>query len=215
MLLVRSNVVAVAAAVLAVVVYAVMWWGYRYGWGWLGNADSSSLQVLYDVGIKHPLWVRFWDVVCTVFGPGAFRLFGVVAVVVALAKRRLREALFLVASVELSGLVTYLAKDFARRPRPVTSLSSVSSWSFPSGHALGVMVGVLAFLTVLLPTLTSSMRVVAVAVGALIVVAVGFGRVALNAHHFSDVVAGWALGLLYFLVCALVFRPLATPRGSG
>jgi undecaprenyl-diphosphatase len=71
------------------------------------------------------------------------------------------------------------------------------------------MAVVLALLTVLFPILGPSMRVVAAAVGALIVVAVGFGRVALNVHHVSDVVAGWALGYLYFALCALAFRPRA------
>ncbi|MGH9480074.1 MAG: phosphatase PAP2 family protein, partial [Terriglobales bacterium] len=36
---------------------------------------------------------------------------------------------------------------------------------------------------------------------------VGFGRVALNVHHPSDVLGGWALGYLYFAVCAWVIRP--------
>ncbi|ORB11417.1 phosphatase PAP2 family protein [Mycobacterium noviomagense] len=211
----RSTVVTVAMAVLAAVVYAVMWVGYRHGWGWLGSADTSSLQALYDVGVKHPLWVRFWDVVCTVFSPGAFELLGVVAAVVALAKRLVREALFLVAVTEFNELITHVAKHLAHRPRPATPLVHASSSSFPSGHAVGAMAVVLALLTMLFPILGRSMRVVAAAVGVLIVVAVGFGRVALNVHHVSDVVAGWALGYLYFLLCALAFRPRALTRAGA
>jgi len=203
-----QTVVAPVAAVLAVVVYALMWLGFHCRWGWLAWLDRSSLQVFYDVGLKHPVWIRFWDSVCTVFGPNAFRLLGAVAVVVALAKHRLRVALFLVATMECSGLITEIAKLAAHRPRPVTTLSNASSWSFPSGHALGVMVCVLALLIVLVPVLSHWMRVVTVALSALIIAAVGFGRVALNAHHVSDVLAGWALGYVYFLLCFLAFRPL-------
>ena len=51
------------------------------------------------------------------------------------------------------------------------------------------------------------MRRVAIAVSALSVLSVGTARVALNVHYPSDVLAGWSLGYLYFLLCLLVFRP--------
>ncbi|MBO0866149.1 MAG: phosphatase PAP2 family protein, partial [Mycobacterium sp.] len=174
---------------------------------------------LYDLGVKHPGWVRFWRVVCDVFSPTTFRLLAAPAIVVALARREVRTALFLVISVELSGIVTEVAKELAHRPRPTTALAAAHSSSFPSGHAMGVMVGVLALGltlgTVLRPLLSHSLGVVAAAVGALVVLAVGFGRVALNAHHPSDVLAGWALGYLYFAVCAWVVRPSAPRQATG
>ena len=52
--------------------------------------------------------------------------------------------MFLVVSVELSGLVTEAAKAAVNRPRPVEALVDAWGSSFPSGHALGVMVSVLA-----------------------------------------------------------------------
>jgi undecaprenyl-diphosphatase len=211
----RRSVVAWLLPFAAVAGYAAMWLGYRQGWGWLDAVDSSALTAAHDVGIKHPGWVQFWDGVCTVFAPSTFRLLGVAAVVVTLAKRRLRAALFVLVSVELSELVTQTAKGLADRPRPATALVAVSSSSFPSGHAQAAMVGVAALLTVTLPMLTHAVRVAAIVVGTLIVVAVGIGRVALNVHHPSDVLAGWALGYLYFMVCALLFRPSRGTRWPG
>ena len=76
--------------------------------------------------------------------------------------------------------------------------------SFPSGHALGVMVGVLALLTVAWPLLADRWRIPLAVLGGVVVVAVGIGRVALNVHHPSDVVAGWALGYLYYLLCVAI-----------
>ena len=38
------------------------------------------------------------------------------------------------------------------------------------------------------------------ALGGFVIVAVGVGRVALNVHHPSDVLAGWALGYAYFIL---------------
>jgi membrane-associated phospholipid phosphatase len=51
---------------------------------------------------------------------------------------------------------------------------------------------------------------VAIAVTALSLLSVGIARVALNVHYPSDVMAGWSLGYLYFLLCLLVFRPSAS-----
>ncbi|BCI91815.1 hypothetical protein NIIDMKKI_70210 [Mycobacterium kansasii] len=91
----------------------------------------------------------------------------------------------------------------------MTEFVTAPSSSFPSGHALELTASVLALLTFLLPmTRHRWMRVVSVTLAALGVLTVGTARVALNVHHPSDVIAGWLLGYVYFLVCLWVFRPL-------
>ena len=110
-------------------------------------------------------------------------------------------------SVELTGIITEIAKYAANRARPATALVSAPSTSFPSGHAVGVMVGVLALLTVVLPVARRPLRAWLVALGAVIVILIGVGRVVLNVHHPSDVLAGWALGYAYFVACLLMVPP--------
>lgn len=211
----------IVLAVLAFAVYALMWVGYALQWEWLDTVDSSSLEALHGYGIRHPGWVDFWYVFCAAFGPAAFRLLGVVVIVIALVRRNLRSALFVVISLELSGLVTQVAKELAERPRPGSALVYAPSSSFPSGHAVGVMIGVLTLCTVALPLLRPRLRLVTMVAGAVIVVAIGFGRVALNVHYPSDVVAGWALGYLYVVACLFMLRPspltavVETPEAPG
>jgi undecaprenyl-diphosphatase len=130
-----------------------------------------------------------------------------VAAVVALVQRNVRAALFLVVSIGLCESVTSVAKGLAHRPRPATALATAPSSSFPSGHAVAVMVGVLALLTVFVPLLGERGRMAATLVGAAVVVAIGFGRVALNVHHPSDVLAGWALGYVFYCLCLLLLNP--------
>jgi undecaprenyl-diphosphatase len=202
----------IVLAAFAVLVYAGMWVGFRSHWGWLDSFDSRALDGLHDYGVRHPGWVRFWDVVCTVLGPNAFRVLAAVAVVFALRRRKLRVAVFVLASVGLSGVVASAAKALADRPRPTGALANAAAGSFPSGHAVGVMVGVLTLLTVAWGPMSRPWRAAAVVAGAVIVLAIGFGRVALNVHYPSDVLAGWALGYLYFLACLAVIRPL--PLGA-
>jgi undecaprenyl-diphosphatase len=124
-----------------------------------------------------------------------------------LIRRNLQVALFLIISVELMGLVTEVAKRVAGRPRPATALADAVSSSFPSGHALGVTVGVLALLTVAWPFIAKPLRTPLAVVGAALIFTVGFSRVLLNVHHPSDVIAGWALGFLYYLLCMQLVPP--------
>jgi membrane-associated phospholipid phosphatase len=204
---------ALALAVAAAVAYALMWAGHRQDWGWVHSLDWSLLSPAHDIGVKHPAWVQFWDGVSFVLGPIPMRLLGTVAAVVALVQRKVRMALLLVACIPLNGLVTMAAKGLAGRLRPATALVAAPSTSFPSGHALELTASVLAMLIFLLPIMQRHwLRVAAVVVAALSVLTVGIARVALNVHHPSDVIAGWSLGYLYFLVCLWIFRPV--PLGA-
>ena len=197
----------IVSAALGVAVYAGMWIGYASQWNWLMTMDSSWLDAGHRYAITHPGWVTGWNVFCTVLGPTAFRLLSLVVIIFALVRRNLRVALFLVISVELTGLITEIAKYAANRPRPATVLVTATSTSFPSGHAFGVMVAVLALLTIALPVMRRPLRAWLVGLGALIVIAIGIGRVVLNVHHPSDVIAGWALGYAYFIACLLMVPP--------
>ncbi len=197
----------IVSAILAVAVYAVMWIGYALHWNWLTTIDSSWLISLHRYDLAHPGWVTAWNVFCTLLGPTVFRLLTLVVIIFALVRRNLRVAMFLLISVELSGLITEIAKQAADRPRPATALVTAPSTSFPSGHALGVMVGVLALLTIILPVIHRSLRPCLIAIGAVTVIGIGIGRVVLNVHHPSDVVAGWALGYAYFVACLLLVPP--------
>ena len=194
-------------AVAAAVVYALLWTGYVLQWKWLAGIDSAALDTAYRYGIDHRSWVEGWNVFCTALGPGTFRLLTLGLIVAALARRNIRVAVFLLISVELSGLVVEVAKRAADRPRPSTALVSTSETAFPSGHALGVIVGVLALLVVALPVVRGRLRGWLIALGAVIVVAIGIGRVVLGVHHPSDVLAGWALGYAYFVLCLLLVPP--------
>jgi membrane-associated phospholipid phosphatase len=206
------TLLAVLVAVAAAGVYAAMWVGYLRHWGWQHRVDWALLDASRGAAVQHPLWVPFWDGVSFVLGPVPLRVLGMVAVVAALVRRNVRAALVLLACAPLSGLVTTAAKALVHRPRPPTMLVYAPSTSFPSGHALEATAALLALLWFVLPMLGRSTARVAVAVTAVSLLAVGVARVALNVHYPSDVLAGWSLGYLYFLLSLLVFRPRVTAR---
>ncbi|GLP81651.1 phosphatase PAP2 family protein [Mycobacterium antarcticum] len=193
-------------AALCCLVYATMWVGWARGWGWLAAADTATLDVGHRMGLEHHGWVTFWDVWCTVFSPVTLRIVTAGLIFYAFATRQVRTAIFLIVSVELSAVLTEVAKRLADRPRPDTAMVDALSTSFPSGHAVGTMVAVPALAVVLLPHVRREYRRWAVAAGVVVIVLVGVGRIALNVHHLSDVIAGWALGYLYLVACLPILR---------
>ena len=197
---------AVTIAAFAIVLYALLWVGWTH-WAWLASVDHAALTPLHDFGVKHPAWVRFWETLCTVLSPDSFRVLGIVVIVVAIVRRNVRAAVFMLATIGLSGVVTETFKALADRPRPSTALVSAYSTSFPSGHALGATVAVLALSAITWDVLGRRARNALLVVGVTVVIAVSAGRVVLNVHNPSDVVAGWALGYVWFLGCWLVIRP--------
>lgn len=195
----------------AAVTYAALWIGLIGNWAWLSIIDDWALTRFYDLGAGKPGFVTFWQAVSDVLGPTALRILAMAGIVVALIRRQVRVAVFLTVTVMVMGLVTLAAKALADRPRPDTALTVEASTSFPSGHALAIAVSMLAFTTVLWPLLAPWARVAVIATGAALVALVGLARVALNVHHPSDVIAGWSLGLLYYVICLALVRPRPGP----
>lgn len=216
-----------ALAVPAAVVFLLALAGVLARWEWMENADWAVLDPLYRYGVARRGWVTGWDVLCTVLHPAVFRLIALIWIVYLLMGRRpdrYRVVLFLALTVEFSALIVVFAKAVVARPRPATALVSELSSSFPSGHALGAAVAMTAMLCAAAPALRGRLRTVFIVIGVLMVIAVGVGRVVLNVHHPSDVLAGWALGYLWVLVCLPVLtsrhltavdeRPAAIDTGS-
>lgn len=216
-----------AGAVAAAMVFLLALIGVIARWEWMESADWAVLNPLYRYGAAHPGWVSAWDVLCTVFHPAVFRLIALIWIVYLLMGRRpdrYQVVLYLASTVEFSALIVMFAKAVVSRPRPATALVPEFSSSFPSGHALGTAVAVTAMLFAASPWLRGRWRTVSIVTGVAIVIAVGVGRVVLNVHHPSDVLAGWALGYLWALACLPVLTnrrltaadetPAATDTGS-
>lgn len=141
---------------------------------------------------------------------GGFITLGPVALaaVLLLAFRRQKaEALWLFLAVGSGRLFVEAAKEILARPRPplVGRLDEVTSLSFPSSHAAGSMLTMLA-----LALLFARDRNWLTPVLAGFALAVGWSRLALGVHWPSDVLAGWGVALIWIGIAS---RWL--PRAAG
>ena len=100
------------------------------------------------------------------------------------------------------GLKLVFAKP---RPQLWTPLIVEHSYSFPSGHALGSSV-VYGFLAVLLAQHYPRYRAVIYSVAIVIVGSIGLSRLFLGVHYPTDIIAGYAVGLLWLTTCVGIFK---------
>jgi undecaprenyl-diphosphatase len=110
-----------------------------------------------------------------------------------------------VAAFAGAGLLDQWLKMVIRRPRPAyaAALLHNPTWSFPSGHAMGALVGygMLAYVLLILWRESRRTQATIVAAAALVIVAIGVSRLYLGVHYFSDVIGGYAAGLLWLATC--------------
>jgi membrane-associated phospholipid phosphatase len=117
------------------------------------------------------------------------------------------------------GLLNTVLKLVVHRPRPPYAAGFLhhASWSFPSGHAMGSLIGygMLAYAVTLLWIHRRSAQLSVVLVAALLIVAIGLSRLYLGVHYFSDVVGGYAAGVLWLSACISGPGERTTPRASA
>jgi len=110
-----------------------------------------------------------------------------------------------VAAFSGASLIDRWLKLAVHRPRPVYAarLLPHPTWSFPSGHAMGSLVGygMLAYLLVLANRGTPSRQRSIVILATSLVLVIGLSRLYLGVHYLSDVVGGYAAGLVWLAMC--------------
>jgi undecaprenyl-diphosphatase len=163
-----------------------------------------------------PWWLKKAMVDLTALGGGPFLTLLTVATAGFLfAAHKRAMALFVILAIAGGGLAGNLLKWIFVRARPdlVPHLVSVDSASFPSAHAMNSAVTFLT-LGVLLSRTQKDRRLKAYLMGTAIVLTlmVGFSRVYLGVHWPTDVVAGWAVGAAWAILCSLLAARLQRRR---
>jgi len=178
----------IAAALLAAIWVAMLLLG-------AGNIDRDVLLALYAgdepwialAAIGLTKLGNWWTVVPVTLAGAAWLFY----------RRRSSAALTLLICSFGGRVLVILQKDFFARMRPEEHLRmvEVNYMSFPSGHASNAIVAYFA-LALLLFEDPAHRRIAAI--GTLVLaLLIGLSRPALGVHWPSDVIAGWAFGLLW------------------
>ncbi|KGX94022.1 hypothetical protein N781_02305 [Pontibacillus halophilus JSM 076056 = DSM 19796] len=118
------------------------------------------------------------------------------------SKSRWIAIYFAVSMLGISLLTKLLKLTFERQRPSVLEEYDGTGFSFPSGHSTGSIVfyGFILYY-VLLHHLRKGWKVLIVSLLIAAIVFIGLSRVYLGVHYFTDVMAGFAFGLSWLLIC--------------
>jgi membrane-associated phospholipid phosphatase len=179
-------------------------------WSWLVRNDS--LQPFDDLCAQH--WqdwsesnVRTTTFMVFLTDLGGIASMTLLACMISIWQTAIKHrtlALGVFAVVVGGALVNQGFKEGFGRTRPPNPAPVVheKNASYPSGHSMGCTIGFgLLGYALILPQRRRPRRVIAINFMLVIILAIGFSRMYLRAHWFSDVVGGWSLGIAWLFLC--------------
>lgn len=206
------------AILIALVLSAVLSWAFveladEVAEGAALRFDEIIYRFLHGGDARYGLLgsERAMEAVRDITALGSFGVLGLVIGIVcgylAITGRQ-RAAVFVLVAVVTGVLASHGLKLAFDRARPDLAAhhAQVFTRSFPSGHS---MLSAVVYLTLgsLLARLHASWRAKAFLLGAavLLAVLVGLSRLLLGVHWPTDILAGWAIGGSWALLCWAVF----------
>jgi membrane protein DedA with SNARE-associated domain len=162
-----------------------------------------------------PMGVAIAKGVSLLGSPGFITAWGVVVVGLLLVRRQYLLLGGWLAALAGGGLLDVALKRVFHGTRPTWDLPllTVRGWSFPSGHAMGSLVayGMLAYLLVR-EGHCRHQRLAVIACAALLILLIGLSRMYLGVHFFSDVIGGYAAGMVWLAACVSGLEVGRRPR---
>ena len=183
---------------------------YKTDVTWLDRLDTGVEGGPQGWTFRHHAATQVLLFVQLAFGTIPMTVYTLVAAGLLAARKHVRAALWTVGVMLVASLSTYLLKQALHRNRPVWDdpVTTLRSYSYPSGHATGIAAAA-GVTTVLVTMFVRRRGLRRTLVGAALALAllVGLDRVFLGVHNPSDVVAGYAVGVFWVLVGAVVYHP--------
>lgn len=105
-------------------------------------------------------------------------------------------------------LINQVIKHIVRRPRPnVLRLVEEDGYSFPSGHSMVSMAfyGIIIYLVYKNVT-NKYLKWTLITLLSLLILSIGFSRIYVGVHYFTDVVGGFLLGLVYLIIYINIYN---------
>lgn len=182
----------------------------------LTQFDVTILEWLHTHNA--PVGISIFQGISWMASPTVIAPIGLGVALLLIGQRRWLAVTSWLAALGGNGVLLVALKQIIRRPRPVyASAVQQSSFSFPSGHAMGSLVvyGMLAYFLVVFWAHRRSTQVAIISGTVALVIAIGISRLYLGVHYFSDVIAGYAAAMLWLSACVTGSEIARRQRGAS
>ncbi len=169
-------------------------WTFLVYKGYLKRIDD---KVYNSLKIKEPYIMIFK----TITFLGSTKYFVVMAALLIVFLKNKKIALLIVILLIINALLVIIFKNIMKRKRPnINQLVKEKGYSYPSGHTFtsNVFYGFIIFL-VLISGLSLILKVVLSILLFSVVLLIGFSRIFLGVHYFSDVIGAYFYSTSYLL----------------
>jgi undecaprenyl-diphosphatase len=184
--------------------------------GEMAAFDLAVARALHDA--QSPEWHWVFSIVSWFGTRAALAIVTVAVAAVLLVRQQTLLALGFVTAQAGGGLLNRVLKETFERTRPefADPMLAASSWSFPSGHAMGtfILCGMVCYLLVRENRRWTTAAVIVTAAASWCVI-MAFSRLYLGVHYASDVIAGLLVGVAWVATCVSALEVLRRRTGGA
>jgi undecaprenyl-diphosphatase len=192
----------IAVVIVASIIFVLDWYGMHTGYTQMIDEQVAH----WAMGFRETIPKALVLFLTNMEEPAGTVSFIIAVLIVLFIIRRYREALYFFIATFGAIFISDTLKHLIMRHRPPYMIIEKTNYSFPSGHANASMA-----IAVGLYFIARSIR--GNGMGAMLILGlglfwtgvIGFTRLYLGVHWFSDIVAGWMFGMAWASLVALFF----------
>ena len=177
--------------------------------------DLDAVAHAWAVSKRTASDTSFFNVMSNIGSPVGMTALAAIAAIILAIRKRFRWMLYLVITAGGGALLNMELKRYFARARPdiAEMLRRASGYSFPSGHAMGSTVVLLALSFLAFRTATSwRWKAACLALAWTLILGISLSRVYLGVHWISDVAVGICIGALWVGLTTVVYETVRRVR---
>ena len=167
---------------------------------------SPDLKIDDDIynfihGFTSDNLTNYFKIISNMISGVVISIIVIISIIVSYAKKNYKYIPFIIGNLIIILLLNLMLKHIYSRPRPEFMLIDEYGYSFPSGHAMVSMAFYGLFIYIIMHLkINKALKYLLSGCIFLLIAMVGISRIYLHVHYFSDVIAGFAVSVIYLII---------------